>query len=206
MLNSFYIFKFVFKMKLKDLYEQYELKKNDNSTNIRYKQDRIFETENYMFYYPWHSPLIELNPDNDDYQLTNYFNEHILTDNFEGKNINEKIKNLFNTHLKFFKEINNTNYFFFLDNIKGYSDWNIPNKNEKMMIELANSNFMHNSNSSSLFLVNDIFIDDGELNVNGETYIPNYDEDDPDEPFTHYDIHHNKNNDNLSIKFLYREK
>ena len=74
------------------------------------------------------------------------------------------------------------------------------------MIELANSNFMHNLNSSSIFLVNDIFIDDGELNVNGETYIPNYDEDDPDEPFTHYDIHNNKNKNVLLIKFLYRDK
>ena len=35
-------------MKLKDLYEQYELKKNDDVKN-NHKED-IYETENYMFY------------------------------------------------------------------------------------------------------------------------------------------------------------
>ena len=101
-------------MKLKDLYEQYELKKNDDVKN-NHKED-IYETENYMFYDPYKQKyIIKLNPT--DNNSTDYFNKHILNYKFVGDNVNDKIKNLFTDHLDYFRHINNMNHFYFLYNI-----------------------------------------------------------------------------------------
>ena len=146
-------------MKLKDLYEQYELKKNDDVKN-NHKED-IYETENYMFYYPWKpKSIIKLNP-TDDYS-TDYFNKHILNYRFVGDNVDDKIKNLFNEHLEYFSYINNMNHFYFLYNIGGYSDWKIPHRNNTdndMLVEFGNSEFIRDSKIVNFQMINDIFIE-----------------------------------------------
>ena len=189
-------------MKLKDLYEQYELKKNDDVKN-NHKED-IYETENYMFYYPWKPrSIIKLNP-TDDYS-TDYFNKHILNYNFVGNNADDKIKNLFNDHLDYFRHINKMNNFFFLYNFEGYSDWKIPHNNDNIMLdEFGNSEFIHNSKALNFDMINDIFIDDNQIMINFKKYSPNFD--DGSEVFSHFISYPNTNISKLYIKFLYRKK
>ena len=192
-------------MKLKDLYEQYELKKNDDVKN-NYTAD-IYETENYMFYYPWKPRnIIKLNP-TDDYS-TDYFNKHLLNYKFVGNNADDKIKNLFNEHLDYFRHINNMNNFVFLYNIGGYSDWEIPHKkntNNDMLVEFGNSDFIHNSKTANFQMINDVFIENNEIMINMEQYSPVFDDGDG-EVFSHFISYPNTNISKLFIKFLYRKK
>ena len=193
-------------MKLKDLYEGYELKKNDDVKN-NHKED-IYETENYMFYYP-RKPryVIKLNPTDD--HSTDYFNKHILNYRFVGDNVNDKIKNLFTDHLDYFRHINNMNHFYFLYNIGGYSDWKIPHKNNTdngLLDEFGNSDFIHNAKTANFQMINDIFINDNEIMINVEQYTPVFDDEVDEEVFSHFISYPNTNISKLFIKFLYRKK
>ena len=84
-------------MKIKYLYEQYGLDKTHDI--IKYKDDRFFQTEKYMFYLPLEYYQIALNPEYDDFEANEYFNKHILNYEIKGNTTEQKIKNIFNEHL-----------------------------------------------------------------------------------------------------------
>ena len=152
-----------------------------------------------LFYPPNPRSTIKINP-TDDYS-TDYYNKHILNYKFVWDNADDKIKNLFNEHLDYFRHINNMNNFVFLYNIGVYSDWKIPHKNndhDKMLDDFCNSEVI-----TSFRIINDIFIYNNEIMINIEIYALIFDD---SEVISHFISYPNTNTSKLFNKFLYRKK